>query len=259
MAVFLLNHYDLFSGDTTAEKSKIYMPLVLDYLAHIKNNSSDAELLNQTKKMQAYCYLILQEPDKVLEIAGTFIENYLPSDDLIAAAYQLKGELGKAITTSQSGLLQNVIVLLSSLTNYLQLSVGMPEKFAETFVRGTDLVESFNLEAVNPAAVVNFYTSAASGFASLNEETQTIHLVEKVVQLMGHAANFKISPDNYFDAITPWLDHSVRGGETPRADTEIKASLTDFILHYPALEPFKNNTKLRAIREQLKKEEPNHE
>ncbi|EAC9666663.1 XRE family transcriptional regulator, partial [Listeria monocytogenes] len=118
MGNLLLNHYDLLPGENPLEKQQRYIPKALDLFIRVRSNSKEVALMDEAMKMQAYCLLILNRPDDVLAILGEYVPPYLPSDSLIAGAFQLKGATDQALATTQSGIFQNLFVLLSGLTNY---------------------------------------------------------------------------------------------------------------------------------------------
>lgn len=252
MASFVLNHYDLLPGTSLAEKEQIYLPVVLNYLAHVEKNSQDGNLLDQGKKLRAYCYLLLNQPDKTLELLGKFIPTYLPSNGLIAKAYQLKGDLALASSTTQSGIFQNVVFLMSDLTNYLSLLVANPQKFLETFLIEDKIVTLFSLTTANPAVVVNFYLSAITGFLQQDNKEEVLILLEKLVALMAdNYPTLTFASNVYFDEITDWLQKETVGGLTPRSSEEVFKDLGDFILHFPALHPYQREPRLKKIRKKV--------
>ena len=100
MALLLTNHYMLAKEKDLQEKT---LNEVVDLCRRIKDESEDVGLLNEANSLEAICFLILQRPEKVLDLlAGT--KKPTTSDDVVlASAYQMTGNMQKANEVLQSG------------------------------------------------------------------------------------------------------------------------------------------------------------
>lgn len=232
---FILNHFDLFPGADASAKKAQYIPQALDLFQHVTKNASAADLLVEAEKMQAYCLLVLGRPDEVLKILGHYTPPAIPPDSLIAGAYQLKGELPAAQQVLQSSLFQNAVLLLSSLTNYLQILGEHPSKFLVTYEKGLQHLTTFQLATCNPAATLNFYLAGAHGFSLQQDAAHTLTALGAAVTLLEKNKELKICGDEYFDQLTPWLEHVVRSGEIPRESSQVFTFVKQFILTNPQL------------------------
>ncbi|MBM9833957.1 transcriptional regulator, partial [Enterococcus faecalis] len=81
----------------------------------------DNALAQQAQQIEAYCLLMRNKPDEVLAILGTKTLSFLPSEPLIAAAFQQKNQLQQAEIVTQSAIYQYLILFMSLLTNYLAM------------------------------------------------------------------------------------------------------------------------------------------
>ena len=70
----------------------------------------DNALAQQAQQIEAYCLLMRNKPDEVLAILGTKTL-FLPSEPLIAAAFQQKNQLQQAEIVTQSAIYQYLILL----------------------------------------------------------------------------------------------------------------------------------------------------
>lgn len=253
MGNLLLNHYDLLPGENPLEKQQRYIPKALDLFIRVRSNSKEVAVMDEAMKMQAYCLLILNRPDDVLAILGEYVPPYLPSDSLIAGAFQLKGATDQALATTQSGIFQNLFVLLSGLTNYLPLLVKEPIRFTETYQRGAGLITLFQAEKINPAALLNFYLSAAVGYAQIGDKAALFAILEKVCQLLEINPVLQFMPDDYFDCIQEWLNTQALAGQTPREANTVVESVIAFILTNPLLLPYREEEKMREIFQRIEK------
>lgn len=261
MGNLLLNHYDLLPGENPLEKQQRYIPKALDLFIRVRSNSKEVAVMDEAMKMQAYCLLILNRPDDVLAILGEYVPPYLPSDSLIAGAFQLKGATDQALATTQSGIFQNFFVLLSGLTNYLPLLVKEPIRFTETYQRGAGLITLFQAEKINPAALLNFYLSGAVGYAQIGDKAALFAILEKVCQLLEINPVLQFMPDDYFDRIQEWLNTQALAGQTPREANTVVESVIAFILTNPLLLPYREEEKMREIFQRIEevKEERKNE
>lgn len=252
MGMLILNHYDLLPSENSLEEANVYINEALTLFVRIRSNSHDIDLVNESIKMEAYCLLILNRSDEVLDALGEYVPARIPPDDLIAGAFQLKGEQKRAIATSQSGIYQNLFVLISSMTNYLQFILNDLDRFNQSYQRESLLIEIFNIEKVNPAISLNFYLSAAADYAQLGEKNALLDVLTKAYEIL-EVIDFPLAfhTDNYFDLIQDWLDNQALGGQTPKESKQTVESIFDFLLNSPLLEPYKENTQIKEMIDQI--------
>lgn len=252
MGMLLLNHYDLLPGENTQEKADKYVGEALKLFIHIRVNTQDIKLINEATKMEAYCLLVLKRPDEVLDILGQYVPTHLPADDLIVGAFHLKGDPVKAEATSQSGIFQNLFILISSMTNYLQLLLKDPVKLDTTYQRELMIIETFNIEALNPAIALNFCLSAASVHALIgNKELLFNDLNCSLAILQKNKDSLLFKPDDYFDRVQHWLDQQALGNQPPRNAHQVVESINSFILTHPSLDIYREEEEMKQIINQL--------
>lgn len=252
MGMLLLNHYDLLPGKDTQEKAEKYVGKALKLFIHIRVNTQDIKLINEATKMEAYCLLVLKRPDEVLDILGQYVPTHLPADDLIVGAFHLKGDPVKAEATSQSGIFQNLFILISSMTNYLQLLLKDPVKLDTTYQRELMIIETFNIEALNPAIALNFCLSAASVHALIgNKELLFNDLNRSLAILQKNKDSLLFKPDDYFDRVQDWLDQQALGNQPPRNAHQVVESISSFILTHPSLDIYREEEEMKQIINQL--------
>lgn len=248
MGMLLLNHYDLLPGENTQEKADKYVGEALKLFIHIRVNTQDIKLINEATKMEAYCLLVLKRPDEVLDILGQYVPTHIPADDLIVGAFQLKGEHNKAMATSQSGIFQNLFILISSLTNYLQLLLNDPVKLNETYQRELMIIETFNIEELNPAIVLNFCLSAASIHAQIGEKELVFNdLNRSLAILQKNNDSLLFKADDYFDLVQDWIENQTLGSQPPRSSHQVVESINSFILSHPALDAYREEAEMEQI------------
>ncbi|WP_321388054.1 helix-turn-helix transcriptional regulator [uncultured Enterococcus sp.] len=258
MGLLLINHFDQLPGDTQEEKTQRYMTEAREWFVHVRTQSKEPEHIVQATKLEAYTLLIMEEAEQVLEILGETVPASFPIESLIAGAFQMKGENGRAIETLQSALFQYISVMLSLLTNYLQLLLDQPEKFKETVRRGNQLAITFDLKKLNPILLINFQLSAAYGFAQKGDG-EALEILNEIADTLSQTQfPLDFHGDTYFDQIDPWFDELETGNQTPRDSMMVKNDFIAMIIDHPmflALEDQELFQKINNRFKQLKKME----
>lgn len=249
---FLINHGDILPGKDKLEQTQLYLTKAQQLFQRVLDISTDPILLDKATNYSAYCSLILQRPDEVLNALGEYVPEYYPTESLIAWAYQLKGETDKAIATTQSSLYQYIAVMMSQITNYLQLLVGQPDKFQETYRRGQTMIDSFQLQKLNPAVVINFTISAAMGFAQEQQTTAVMECLTEYIDVL-EKLQFPMRQhgDEYFDQIDDWLNQTGLGHELPRDEQQLKTDFVNLIPNNPVFMAYKDDVRFKKILQRL--------
>lgn len=252
MGQFLVNHGDLFPGDDKKNKAEKYLTQAQDLFQHVSEISNDPELLAKAKNFSAYCSLTLQKPDEVLQKLGQYVPEYYPVESLIAWAYQLKGENDKAVATTQSALFQYIAVMMSQLTNYLQLVVNQPQRFLATYQRGQQIIAAFSVKKLNPTIVINFLTSAAFGFAQVKNDDMVKQCLSEYVELLENVKfPLKQHGDKYFDQIDDWLKQTDLGDNLPRSEQQLKTDFVTIITQNPIFMSYQSDKDFKEIFDHL--------
>lgn len=262
MGLFILNHFDLLPGESREHKFTVYISKAQQLFQHVASNATDAKLLDEAHKFQAYTLFMLGEYDQVLELLGQHTPTCFPIEPLIAGAFQQKGQNKQAMEIMQSGIFQNVVVTMSFLTNYLQLLLEQPHQFMETVERGQSLAQIFHFEQLNPIPYINFLSSAAYGLAIFQDEQHlTPILNEYITVLQNTKFPVVIHGDHYFDHIEDWIKQLDLGNQLPRETLQIKIDFIDLLLHNPVFEPYKQKEDIQPIFEKLElmRKEDEHE
>lgn len=254
MGQLLLNHGDLLPGDSREEKMQTYLGQAQKLFSHVLEISNDRVLLDKATDYSAYCALMLKKPDEVLNMLGEYVPEYYPTESLIAWAYQLKGDKGKAIATTQSSLFQYTAVMMSQINNYLQLVTDQPEKFKQTYDIGQSLIESFSLKQLNPAVVINFYNSSAMGFAQQHLTDSVMKCLSEYIDVLNNITfPLRLHGNDYFDRIDSWLDQTDLGHALPRDENQMKADFITIVTENPFLQQYQDNEEFKEILKRLNK------
>ena len=262
MGLFILNHYDLLPGEGRDHKFAVYIAKAQQLFQHVASNTTEAKLLDEAHKFQAYTLFMLGEYDKVLALLGEYTPACFPIEPLIAGAFQQKGQNNKAIGVMQSAIFQNVVVTMSFLTNYLQLLLEQPHQFMETVEKGQRLAQLFHFDQLNPIPYINFLSSAAYGLAIFQKEEHLAPILNEYINVLQNTKfPVVIHGDSYFDHIDDWIKQLDLGNQLPRETLQIKKDFINLFLHNPVFEPYKQKENLKPIFEKLElmRKEEEHE
>ncbi|GAF39176.1 XRE family transcriptional regulator [Agrilactobacillus composti DSM 18527 = JCM 14202] len=253
MGLLILNHFDLLPGEDLAAKQATYVPEAQALFVHVRDNAQDVDLVSQARNMEGYTLLLLNKPQAVLDLLGTRTPAYLPVESLIATAFQQQDDLKAAQGIYQSALAQYLSIMMSQFSNYLQLLVKDPAKFAATYHRGQGVADVFAFGTLNPVAMMNFQLSAATGFAQQHQTEALFTVLTAFADLFAHLEfPVVLHGDAYFDQIDDWLAHLDIGTQLPRGAQQVQSGLRDYVLQSPAFAPYQDDPRMRAIQQQLK-------
>lgn len=255
MGLFILNHLDYFLNKTDKSSMGLYIEEARELFLHVKQGSKDAHIVQQACDYEAYTLLALEKSDAVLELLGEYVPSYFPRESLIANAFQQKGEIEKSDATYQSAIAQYLFVMMSGLTNYLQLLVHDLDKFQITYLRGQAIAEAFELDQLHPISWFNFQISAATGFAQLEQKEIVLEIIAKVPGIITTLKTpLVLHGDAYFNRIDPWLEQLELGPQLPREASNIVSELLAIVLEHPAFFSYQEEAvfqKIKQIKEQL--------
>ena len=88
----MINHCGLC--ETSEERTSILQE-AKEFLTRVRTESNDVLLAKQALSLEAYCLIALCHPDEALDLLAHEPYTYLPSEPLIASAWQMKAGLRK--------------------------------------------------------------------------------------------------------------------------------------------------------------------
>ena len=267
MGSFYLNHWDLLPDVPVADsteghpseealmeaKKTIYLKeaeiLYQRIIAH-----GDNALAQQAQQIEAYCLLMRNKPDEVLAILGTKTLSFLPSEPLIAAAFQQKNQLQQAEIVTQSAIYQYLILFMSLLTNYLTMLTQDEEQLEKTFARGLALSESFQLAQLHPLSLLNFLSAGMVSFAALEKESLLLQALTLYVKTLADTPEeIVLKGDDYFNSIDEWISELELGSQIPRNSDNVKKQFLEIAQFTPLFEPYLKQPLFEELFQQLQK------
>ena len=267
MGSFYLNHWDLLPdvpvADSTeghpseealmeAKKTTYLKEAEILYQRIIAHG--DNALAQQAQQIEAYCLLMRNKPDEVLAILGTKTLSFLPSEPLIAAAFQQKNQLQQAEIVTQSAIYQYLILFMSLLTNYLAMLTQDEEQLEKTFARGLALSESFQLAQLHPLSLLNFLSAGMVSFAALEKESLLLQALTLYVKTLADTPEeIVLKVDDYFNSIDEWISELELGSQIPRNSDNVKKQFLEIAQFTPLFEPYLKQPLFEELFQQLQK------
>ncbi|MCD5200462.1 helix-turn-helix domain-containing protein [Enterococcus casseliflavus] len=267
MGSFYLNHWDLLPdvpvADSTeghpseealmeAKKTTYLKEAEILYQRIIAHG--DNALAQQAQQIEAYCLLMRNKPDEVLAILGTKTLSFLPSEPLIAAAFQQKNQLQQAEIVTQSAIYQYLILFMSLLTNYLAMLTQDEEQLEKTFARGLALSESFQLAQLHPLSLLNFLAAGMVSFAALGKESLLLQALTLYVKTLADTPEeIVLKGDDYFNSIDEWISELELGSQIPRNSDNVKKQFLEIAQFTPLFEPYLKQPLFKELFQQLQK------
>lgn len=226
----------------------------IELFIRVREESQDVTLQTQARNMEAFCLVQLGRSDEVLSLLATHTSLMMPSEPLLASAFQMKGNLTEAKRTLQAGIYQAVLSLINLLLPYLELCGDDTASFEESHRRIIAIAETFDLKTLHPGILLSAYIYLAQEFAKRGEEKQMLSILERYTELvLSDIYPLKLHGDSYFHLLDGWLeDNLALGSDLPRDELVVRKSMIDSIADNPVFAPFASHTQFQDILRRLR-------
>lgn len=247
----LLVNNSTVAGD--AEKTLSVIAEAKELFIRVKRESDDAELVQLALNMEAFCDLIMGNPDEVIALLEGTSRKIISPEALLASAYQMVGKAEEAKSILQVAIYQHMGSLISALTDYLMLCTDKPELLDETFKRANAVAEAFDVKKLHPSLLMNFYINAAQGYMMLGNTEKALEILERYAELAtGNIYPLKLKGDDYYYLLDQWIEELDLGGAMPRSEKIIRKSMAESVIHNPAFAALTDEVRFKRVAEKLK-------
>lgn len=249
MAVLLTNHHML------AEEKKREAVLIeaAELCQRIKSESSDVLLSKDATSMEAVCYLMLQQPQEVLNLLGESLRPVLTDYVIVAQAYQIMGNAAKAKEVMQIGMYQHLLALIGTTPSYLLLHTNNSELTGEILHRALAVAAIYKLEQLHPNIMAQTYLAAAQVYCLQDNAERSLDMLQKYTDIcIAGFFPFSLHGDSFFDAIDSWFAEFDLGTDPPRSEKVIKESMLQGVLSNPSFLALAEQPRFKSIIEKLK-------
>ena len=203
MAVLLTNHHML------AEDKKMQEAILkeaVELCIRIRTESKDLWLSRDATSLAAVCYLMLQQPQEVLNLLGESIRPVSTDYGIVAQAYQIMGNVIKAKEVMQIGMYQHLLALIGATPSYLLLNAGNSKVTGEILHRALSVAAVYDLEHLHPNVMAQIYLSAAQVYSLQGNTEKSLDMLQKYAKICTTGFfPFSLHGDSFFDAIEGWF------------------------------------------------------
>jgi Predicted transcriptional regulators len=249
MGILMVNHAELLKG--SAELISL-LEEARELFIRVKEESEDVSLTRKALYMEAFCNLAAGDANKALELLDGTVEPAMPSEPIMASAYQMTGRINDAKAILQVGIYQNIVVLFNFLPSYLMLCKDDTSKFDEVLRRACNVAESFDMRHLHPGILVNLYICAAQGYMAQNNNNKALDLLEQYTEIVtGDIYPLKLHSDSFFDLLDEWLIKLDLGSDLPRDEKTIRKSMCDVIVNNPGFSILADDRRFQHIAAKL--------
>jgi transcriptional regulator with XRE-family HTH domain len=250
MALLLVNHCSL-AGDT--ELIMKILERALELFIRVEKSSDDVALAKLALQMEAFCYLTLQRPVEAIDILEKLNEQLMTTESLLVRAYQMKGDLKKAIEHLQGYTVVNLMAIIDAASDYFQMYADQPERMQEYYRLYLQLCEVFEVEQLYPAALIKIYFAAAMVYISQGNKEACMDSLEQYAGLVNRLDkdSFKLPGSRIFDALEGYYSSVDIETTAPRSAKVIWKDIIDGVLHNPAFEPLEQEERFKKIKAEL--------
>ena len=220
----------------------------------VKRNCDDLHLLKEAATLEATTYLVLQQPQEVIDRLGDEPTVEFNNDLLITTALTMLNRPQQAKQIVQVSAYQKVLVLISTLTESLMLERDNEHYVDETVKRLETIIQLFKVQHLNVNSALVFYVTAALVYAMKQNTQKASSMIESYFKTcMGMKFPLQLSGDDYFYLLQDWIDgqqHLMQ--QAPRDEKSIKHDLVKTIDQHPLLAPLLQQPNLAILYENVK-------
>lgn len=247
MAILMCNHHML---SQEPEEQKNILEEAAGLCIRIKEESGDVWLAKEAVSIEALCYLMMGQPQNVLNLLGETIRP-LPNDEAgIAQAYLMLGNTEAANKVLQINVYQHLLSLVGSSISLLQLQ---NEKFEEVLKRILSVAETFDLDRLHPNSMAMTYLSAAQGYCMQGKPEKSLDMLQKYTDLCTTGFfPYSLHGDSFFNELDSWFAEFDLGTEAVRSDELIKESIIQSVAQNPAFQAIQDQPGFKNIVATLK-------
>ncbi|KGP75021.1 DNA-binding protein [Desulfosporosinus sp. Tol-M] len=249
MAVLLVNHHML--ADEKKRQEEI-LHEVVELCQRIKTEGDDVWLAKEATSFEAVCYLMLQQPQEVLDLLGESIRPLLTDYEIVVQAYQMLGNPAKAKEVTQISMYQHLIALIGATPVYLLLNADNSNKVEEILQRTLSVAETYDLERLHSNIMAQIYFTAAQVYSLQGNAEKALDMLRKYADICTRSFfPWTLHGDSFFDAIDGWFADFDLGADALRNEKVIKESMLQSVLSNPAFAALTDQPRYKSIIESL--------
>ena len=254
LATLLINHTSLAqssetSGQMIEEALKLYQ--------RVKDRTDNPSLGKEALQMEAYCHLLLHQPEETLKLLDENHPGSGPAEPILASAYQMTGDIRSAKKILQVGMYKNILALFNLTASYMKQCQNDLPVFQENCRRLSLLEEMVHMDSLHPGIMLTCYVEMAQGWMMHGEKERALEYLEKYTRLAcGNIYPLRLHGDEYFTLMDEWFADTLSLADyPPRNDSVIRRSITQAVTDNPAFSSLNNDSQFQHMIALLKQNE----
>lgn len=250
MAQLLLNNFMLApSGEEQAQ----VLEEAENLCRRIRKECTEIQVKGDAQMLEGIIYLVQGRPEQVFAVLGERIHPRMPTESLVAGAYQMVGNREKAMEIVQAVLYQELAEMIDMLELYTQLTENEEQKQLAG-KRIACLREGFELDALFPHKMCVDYLQGAIRAAKNQDREQTLSQLQKLVHIiLTEFQNFSIHGDEFFDRTKQWMEGFALPGNLPRDRRLMKEELLLSVTKNPVFDFLKEDPEFLRLASRLER------
>lgn len=250
MTVLLINHHMLAPEKKTQEE---IIAEIIDLCLRVINESGDARLSKQANDIHAICLLIQNKPSEVVNLLDdTDYPSFASDGSILANAYTLLGNIGRAKEVLQTGMYEKLLSILNTAPMLISINADKPEKVDEIIKRMFAMADIFQIEKLHFNTMLLLCLSAGQSCAMRGETDRALEYLNRYADICCSVTYpIKLHGDAFFDNIDGWFEKFDLGPLAPREEKVIKESMLQGLTGNPMFAALKETPKYKRIEEKL--------
>lgn len=216
----------------------------------VKVNSEDVDLAKQAQTFEALSYILLNQPLEALRLLEGCQKPMATGELLQAQAYQMMGEWEEAQKSTQIALYKGLMLMMEAFPMMLSLNDGA--KFETVLQKLLEVVQTFELEGLNPYCLMPIYLLVAKKWMGLQEEERALDYLERYTKLATSiGSSFYLRASTFFSQLDQWYETFDLGKMAPRNEVIIKQSMIDAVVMEPLFMSLQTNERFIQLVKRL--------
>ncbi|HKL80461.1 MAG TPA: hypothetical protein VJ888_08510, partial [Mobilitalea sp.] len=238
------------------ERVREVIEAVLEMFKRVEKSSEDVSLAKQALILQSLCYLSLEQPIEAIDLLEEMEETFLRPEMLLIKAYQMKGDMEKALEYLQGFVYVSLMNILGAAPDFFRIYATDQVKMEQMFKIYRSLSELFELEQLHPASLLQLHLAAGMVFAEQGEKDKAMDSLEYCVELMykSNKGNFVLKGNDIFNLLESYLKEVNVDTLAPRDSVTIWNDFTNLFLTNPAFDPLREEERYKKLIRRLDKE-----
>lgn len=252
IALLWINHAEL--AGSPARSRTMYLD-ALEVLKRVETHSQDTVLSRQALQLQAFCYLVADQPAKAIALLDDIVEMPIQTEVLLAKAYLAEKEGSKARALLQQYMYENIMGILEACPDLLAAYSDEPDKAEQYYDRILTLGTALGADSMHPSKFISIYMVACQMFVQSGQMDKAAHALERFLDLScyGCETGWRLRGNELFDCLTPYFESRLLGTVAPRSERFIERMLLAYVEQTDYLAPLLDRPELAQKLERLRR------